>query len=132
MANLHCDFFQSGGYDRERGKKFRVTVALDHLRSHLRGLKAEPAADRLFHFDSQMRGIAHRSRDLAHGHLPRGVAEALLIAPIFGKPIGNLEAEGNRLGMNAMGAPDLGSMLKLVRPLFEHFAQALESRVYQA
>ncbi len=50
-----------------------------------------------------------------------------MIAAIFGKPIGNLQAEGNGLGVNAVGAADLRSVLKFAGALFEHFAEALES-----
>src|SRR5437016_3203968 len=132
MTNLQGDFLQRGRDDRQRGKKFRVAVALDDLRSDRRRLEAKPPADGLFDFHAEMSGIADRAGNLPHRHLPRGMAEAFLIAAIFGEPVGDLEPEGDGLGVNAVGAADLRSVLKFVRALFEHLAEALEARLDQA
>ena len=38
-----------------------------------------------------------------------------------------LQAKGDGLGVNAVGAADLRRVLKFARALFEHFAEALQS-----
>src|SRR6266571_4653752 len=60
------------------------------------------------------------------------MTEALLIAAIFGKPVGDLETESNGLGVHAMSAADLRRVLKFVRALFQHLSETLEPRFDQA
>ena len=76
-----------------------------------------------------MRGVADGAGDFADLHLLGGCAEAGDVALIFGKPVGDLQAEGDGLGMDAVGAADLGSVLKFVGAVFENFAEEFEVRV---
>src|SRR6266567_2648 len=70
---------------------------------------------------SQLTGL----RLCGMAQLPRCMTEALLIAAIFGKPVGDLETESNGLGVHAMSAADLRRVLKFVRALFQHFTETL-------
>ena len=96
------DAFQRCGDDRQRGEILRVAVAFNHLRSDRRGREAEAMADFLFDFRTQMRASAHRAGNFADGDLLRGDLKAREIAAIFGVPVGDFQAEGNRLGVNAV------------------------------
>ena len=53
----------------------------------------------------------------------RGLAEAVDVALIFGEPVGDFQAEGDRFGVNAVGAADLRGVLKFVGAQIEHFAK---------
>ncbi len=54
---------------------------------------------------------------------PRSLAKTRNIALIFRKPIGNLQSKGDGFRMDAVGAPDLRSVLKFVRSQVQHFAE---------
>ena len=89
-----------------QSRAFDVTIPLHHLIGHrLRG-EAEPPERGLLHLGRQMRQRADRARELAHraigerGLEPPGVAGKLLA------PEQALEAEGDRLGVDAMGPSD--------------------------
>ena len=75
-----------------------------------------------------MRSVADGAGNLSDSHLRGGGAKALDVALIFGKPVGDFQAERNRLGVNAMGAPDLRSVAILMRTQVEHFAEQNKAR----
>ena len=52
---------------------------------------------------------------------PRGVAA------IFGVPVRDFQAEGDRLGVNAVRAADFRRVLEFPGALFEHFAEARDA-----
>src|SRR5207248_1069013 len=85
--------------------------------------------DRFFDFHAEMRGIADRAGDFPDGHLPRGMAEALLIAPVFGEPVGDFQAEGNGLSVKAVRAADLWDVLRLVRARLQHVSEPRSASV---
>ena len=109
--------------DRERGKILRVTVALDYLRGDRRGGQAEALADFLLDLRAEVRARADGAGNFSHGHLARGGVEARGVAPIFRVPVRNFQAEGDRLGMDAVRAADFGRVLEFPGALFEHFAE---------
>ena len=75
-----------------------------------------------------MRECSDRARNLAHAQIFRRGFEALQIASRFLVPDGELQAEGDRLGVNAMRAADLHGVLELERAPLEHLAQLFHAR----
>src|ERR1700730_1982202 len=70
-----------------------------------------------------MRGVADRAGDFAEAHaLGRGT-KAGDVALVFGKPVGDFQAEGNGFGVDAVGAADLWSVLEFVGAQIENFAE---------
>jgi hypothetical protein len=90
-----------------------VPVALDHLRGHGRGLETEPRADALLVLGLEMAECADSSRQLAHAHVLGGRVEASQVALHLRIPVQQLQAEGRRLGMDAVRAADRRRVLEL-------------------
>ena len=65
--------------------------------------------------------------ELAHAHLLRRVGQALGVALVFGVPDGELAAEGDGLGVDAVRAAHHGRVLELERALLQDFAQPVQS-----
>ena len=76
VAHFERDLLAQRRDQRQRGDEMRVPVALDHLRSHRRGLQVQPRADPLLHFRADVRERAHRARNLAHAQIFRRRAAA--------------------------------------------------------
>ena len=70
-----------------------------------------------------MRGVANGTGDLAESDLAGSLAKAVDVALIFGEPVGELQAEGDGLGVNAVGAANLRGVLKFVGAEIEDFAE---------
>jgi len=64
-------------------------------------------------------------------HLRSGFAEARDVALVLREPVGDLQSEGNRLGVNAMSAPDLRSHAELVSAQIEDFPKHHQSTFNQ-
>ncbi len=79
-----------------------------------------------------MRCVAHGAGNFSYGHLPRGVPEAIEVAAILGKPIGDFQAKRDRLGVHSVRAADLRRVLKLPRAAFEHLAETHEAVLDQS
>ncbi len=109
-----------------------MAVALDHLRSHRRDFEAKPLADFRFDLRTQVRAIPHRARDFSHGHLLRGCAKALEVAPVLRMPVGNLQAKGDRLGVDSVRAPDLRRVLEFLGAALEHFPEPHQAVLNEA
>jgi hypothetical protein len=110
----------------QRGNVGGVPVALDDLRGHRRGLEAQPRADALLVLRLQVAKGAHRAGELAHAHILGRRVEAGQVALHLGVPVEQLEAEGGRLGVNAVGAADGGRVLELDGAALEHGQQGGE------
>src|SRR6266404_4833447 len=117
MANLQGNFLESCRDQRERAQIMRMPVALNHLRSYGRDVQAQPAANSLFHFRTEVRRVTYGSGDFAYRHLRGRIAEALLIAFVLGKPVRDLQSECNWLGVNTVGSANLRRVAKLLRSL---------------
>src|SRR5258708_5554113 len=102
MANLERNFFKRRSDERQRAEIVSMAVALNHLRGDGRDIEAEALANSLFHFRAEVRGVADGAGNFSHGHLRGSIAKTLLIALVFGEPVGDFQAEGNGLGVNAM------------------------------
>ena len=100
-----------------------MAVALDHLGGDGRGREAEPLADFVFDVGAEMRAGADRAGNFPHGHFARGGREALGVAAIFGEPVRDFQSKRDRLGVNAVRAPDFGRVLEFPRALFEHLVE---------
>ena len=96
-----------------------------------RGLQAQLLADFLLDFRAQMRAGPHRAGNFSHRHLPRRHLKTRRVAAVFGVPVGDLQAEGDRLGVNSVRAADFGSVLEFPGAAFEHVAQLLDSLLDQ-
>ena len=104
-----------------------MPVALDHLRRHRRGLQAQPRADLFLRFRADVRERPHRARNLAHAQIFRRGAQPRQIAPGLFVPDGELQAERDGLGVNAVRAADLHRVLELERAALQHLAQRFET-----
>ena len=105
-----------------------VPVALDHLRGHRRGLQAQPRADPLLGFRTDVaRTCPPRRRSCRRAVLRPRRRSARQIAPGFLVPDGQLEAESDRLGVHAVRAADLHGVLEFQRAPFQHGAQLLQA-----
>ena len=112
---------------RQRGDQRGVPVALDHLRCHRRGLQTQPRADALLGFRTDMREGSHRARDLAHAQVFGGRSQAHQIAPRFAVPDGQLQSEGDRLGVYAVGAADLHGVFEFESAALQDRLQSLQA-----
>ena len=101
----------------------RVAIALDDLGSDGRDVEAQLLADFLFDFRAEVRGVADGAGDFPEFHVASGFAEASDVALIFGEPVGDFEAKGDGLSVDAMGAADLRSVLEFVGAKIEDFAE---------
>ncbi len=70
-----------------------------------------------------MRSVADGAGDFSDSHLRGGIAEARDIALIFGKPVGDFQAEGDGLRVDAVSAPDLRSVAKFVGAKIQDFSE---------
>ena len=126
VANLGRDVVERRGDDRQRANVERVPVALDDLRRNRRDVQAQALADLLFVLGIEVRAIADRPGKLADAHLLGRQFEAVDVAQHLGVPIGQLQPEGDRLGMHAVGAADHGCVLELPGAALEYVAQLLQ------
>ena len=113
----------------QRGDEVGVAVALDHLRGHRRGLQIQARADPLFGFGADVaRRCRLRPRFCRRAGLRRRLRRRSQIAAGFFVPDGEFQPEGDRLGMDAVGAADLHRMLEFEGAALEHFAQLARDR----
>ena len=70
--------------------------------------------------------VPDRARELAYAQIFGGGLEARDIALRLRIPVGDFESEGDRFGVDAVGAADHRRILELKCPAFEHFGQALQ------
>ena len=127
VANFDGNLVERAADNGERGDVGGVAVALDDLRGHGRGLEAEARADAFFVLRLQVAEGAHSAGELAHAHVLGCGVEARQIALHFGVPVEQLEAEGGRLGVDAVGAADGGRVLELDGAALEHREQRRRS-----
>ena len=94
VANFEGDFFERGGDDRQRGDVLRVAVALDHLRSDRRAAQAQAPADGFFDLQRpDARRCPPRRKFCPRPSARAASAEALDVAAVFGKPVGDLAGQ---------------------------------------
>ena len=120
VAHFESDFVQRAANDCQSGDVSCMAVALNNLRGHRRGLEAQPRADFLFMLGLQVTKGSHSSGKLAHAHILSGRVETDQIALDLCKPVEQFEAEGCRLGMDAVRAADGGRVLEFEGPPLEN------------
>jgi hypothetical protein len=111
---------------RPRSRRRRRGVARDHLGGvgfrHQAQLVGDVRLDRGIDV-----GVgADHARDGAGGNLAAGDDEALAVAGELGVEAGQLEAEGHRLGVDAVAAAHAGGQLVFEGALFERRQQLVE------
>lgn len=109
-----------------------MPVAGDHLGGDGSGLQAQFGADLLFGSGPDMGKYAHGSGDLAVPDLFGGEVEPFEVAADFVVVEGEFPAEGDRFGLNAVGAADLGGVTELEGPFLEGCGQGFQRFTDQA
>ncbi len=106
--------------DGERGQELSVAVAADHLGRRWVRVESEAVEDVALDRGADVRVRADRPADRPDADHLAGAGEALDVAQQLGVPAGGLEAERDRLGMNAMAAPDHRRVAMLEREAPHH------------
>ena len=127
-AHFERELLQRGAGDRDRREQLGVTIALNHLRGDRRRLETEAPADVLFDRRRQVPERPHGSRQLADADHRARAADPVDVAADLGIPQRQLEPEGHRLRVHAMGAPDHRRAAVLERALADRLRQAVEIR----
>jgi hypothetical protein len=109
-ADLGGAELQRAGQHRQGADEGGVAVAGQDLRRVGGGVEAELLADDALHPRVDPGVGADRPGELTDAHLPRGVAQAGAAAADLGAPAGELEAEGDGLGVDPVGAADHGQI----------------------
>jgi hypothetical protein len=104
----------------------RVPVALDDLRRYLRRLQPQPLADLHFVLRLQMRERADRAGKFADAHLFGNALEAVDVALQSPSTSSPASAEGDRLGVDAVRAPDHRRVFEFEGAPLQHLAQRLQ------
>ena len=128
VADFGGDLVERAGDDGQRGDVGGVAVALDHLRRDGGGFQSQPLADALFELGAEVGEGADGSGELAHAHVFGGAAKARDVALGLGVPVGQLESEGDGLGVDAVGAADHGRVFELPGAAFEDCRKAFPDR----
>ena len=116
VADLHGDPLHGGGDDGEGAEILGMAVTGDDLgRDRLR-FQPHFGADVLFHERIDVGKGADRAGDGAGGDILAGPRPAGAVALHLGIQGGQLEAEGDRLGVDAVGAAHADRILVLDRP----------------
>ena len=126
MADFRGDLVQRAGDHRECGQVVGMAIALDHLGRNCGGLQSQAGANLFFDLGAEVGERSHRAGKLAHAHVLGGSLEAFDVALRLGIPVGQLEAEGNRLGVNAVSAADHGRVFELPGAAFEDLGKPFE------
>ena len=125
VANFGGDLVERGGDHGQRREIVRVAIALDDLRGDGRDLQSQARADLLFDVPASRCAKLPTAPEILPTRICSAAAiEARDVALRFGIPVGQLQAEGDGLGVDAVGAADLGVSLNSQARRFEHFAQA--------
>ena len=125
VADFGGDLVERRSDHGERGEIVRVAIALDHLRGDRRGFQSQARADLLFEFGREVGEDADRAGELSDAHVFGGGHEARDVALRFGIPVGELESEGDGLGVDAVRASDHGRVFELPGAALEHVGEAL-------
>ena len=102
MADLDGQPLDRGGDDAERGEEHGVPVARDHLGGDRLRREAHGAGDVLLDPGVDVGEGPDRARDGAGGDLGAGGHEAGAGALELDMRVGELDAEGGRLGVDAV------------------------------
>ena len=132
IADFRGEFLEGAGNDGQRRHILGVAVALDDLCRELRGGQSQFLADHLLDARVDVGVSAHRAGELAHSDDLLRMLDALDVAVHLVHPEEQLQTEGHRLGVDAVGAPDAGRVLEFYRASRQHraeFFQVVENDV---
>ena len=125
-ADLHGQALYGPAQDGQAAEVLGVAVTADHLGGgHGRG-ESQLGHDHLLQPGGQVGVGAHRAADLAPAGGHGGPLEAVAVAPELGVEPGQLDAEGDRLGVDAVAAAHLQGVLVLPGPFFQGAQQAVQ------
>jgi hypothetical protein len=113
MADFGGNALDRGGDDAERGEIHRMAVTRDHLGRDRLGGQAHGLCNMLFHARIDVGEGADGAGDGAGGDFGAGIDEAGAAAVELGVGLGHFQPEGDRLGMDAVGAADADGVLVL-------------------
>jgi len=128
VADLGRQPLDRRGDHAQSGEEHGVAVARDHLGGD--GLDAEPQLLSDMGLDARI-DVGEgpdRARDRAGGDVVAGRGEAGAVAGEFGISLRQLEAEGDRLGVDAVAAADRRRQLVLEGAALQHRQQSVEIR----
>ena len=103
-----------------------MAVARDHLRGDRGWLQSQALADFFFRFGADVAEGSDRAGNLAHAQILRRGVEAREIALHLVVPQRQLQAEGDGLGVHAVGAADLDGVFEFERSPLQRFEQQLD------
>jgi len=126
VSDLDGELLDGGGDDGQRGEVFGVAVALQHLRGAGSRLQPRLLADVLLDLRIDVGEGADRAGDLAVGDGLQSRLHALEVPGHLVVPKGHLQAEGDRLGVDAVRAPHLRGHLVLEGAGLDDGHQALD------
>jgi hypothetical protein len=99
---------------------------LNYLGGNRRRFQSQAGANFFFQLRAEVSQGSNGARKLAHAHVLSGPLKALDVALHLGVPVGHLESERNRLGVNPVSAADHGRVLELPGPALEDFRKPVE------
>src|SRR5450432_757126 len=129
MAQLRRPTIDARGDERERGAKFRVAIALDDLRREHRWPEAEFFVNMPLDSWVEMRMGPDGAAQFPDAHALPCLHQPLFGAAEFVEHEGELQPEGDRLGVNAVAAPNHRRHLvtpRLVANRAPQFADVIE------
>ncbi len=126
MADLDGEPLDRAGDDAERREEHGMAVARDHLGRDRLDFEAELGRDMRLDCRIDIGEGADRARDGAGRDILAGGDQAVAVAREFGVEPGELEAEGGRLGVDAVTATDGQRHLVLEGPALEHGKQRVD------
>ena len=113
--------FRAANADRDGADVFGMPVSLQSLGRDGSRLQPHALADARFYIRIEMCKSSDGSRQFSNRNRLRCLLHPLAIAPHFVVPEGHLDSEGDRFGMDAMGAADHRGIPVLEGALFDCF-----------
>ena len=123
VAHLGGELLDAGADDGDGGEERGVAVALHDLVADGLAADVELLADEVLDAGVDVVVGADGAADLADRGVDGDGAHALEVAADLERPDAELHAEGDRLGVDAVRAPDLHGVAELERAPLEHLAQ---------
>ena len=115
MADLRREAVERRRRECERRQQLGVTVAGDHLRGERVWLEPEPLASDALDVRLHLRIGPDRAGELADAVRLERPGDSVPGPVELERPTGELPAEGGRLGVNAVRAPDADGVAMLLR-----------------
>ena len=106
VADLGREALEAGAGERDRLQQLGVAVARDDLRGDVLAREPQPREHARLELGAGRRVGADRARDRADGGLRERALQALRVAVGLEREARELDAEGRRLGVHAVRAPD--------------------------